>query len=101
MAAGVELMRMVGVMVVVRRRGSRRWRQSFWKNVRTKRTMRTKPVGRWVIGIIVSKAWPAYRVCEGIGILSAEGNATTVARHSDGMGGGGNGHGIWIQIVCT
>jgi hypothetical protein len=101
MTAGGELMRMVGVMVVVRRRGSRRWRQSFWKNVRTKRTMRTKPVGRWVIGIIVSKAWPAYRVCEGIGILSAEGNAATVARHGDVMGGGGNGHGIWIQIVCT
>jgi hypothetical protein len=68
------------------------WRQSFWKNVRTKRTMRTKPVGRWVIGIIVSNAWPAYRVCEGIETLSAEGNAATVARHGDGMGEG-DGHG--------
>jgi hypothetical protein len=58
------------------------------------RTMRTKPAGRWVIGIIVSKARPAYRVCEGIGILSAEGNAATVARHGDGMGREGDGHGI-------
>jgi hypothetical protein len=94
-------MRMVGVMVVVRRRGSLRWRQSFWKNVRNPRTMRTKPVGRWVIGIIVSKAWPAYRVCEGIGILSAEGNAATVGRQGDGMGREGDGHGIWIQIMCS
>jgi hypothetical protein len=58
------------------------------------RTMRTKQAGRWVIGIIVSKARPAYRVCEGIGILSAEGNAATVARHGDGMGREGDGHGI-------
>jgi hypothetical protein len=84
-------MRTVGVMVVVRRRGSPRWRQSFWKNVRAKRA---KPVGRWVIGIIVSKARPAYRVCAGIGILSAEGNAATVARHGDGRGREGDGHGI-------
>jgi hypothetical protein len=87
MAAGGELMRMVGVMVAVRRRGSR-WRQSFWKNVRT------KPVGRRVIEITVSKAWPAYPVCEDVGILSAEGNAATVARHGDGMGREGDGHGI-------
>jgi hypothetical protein len=101
MTVGGELVRMVGVMVVVRRRGSRRRRQSFWKNVRMKRTMRTKPVGRRVIGTILSKAWPAYRVCEGIGILSAEGNAATVGRQGDGMGREGDGHGIWIQIVCT
>ena len=65
---------------------------------------KTCALSRWaarVIGTILSKAWPAYRVCEGIGILSVEGNAATVARHGDGMGGGGDGHGIWIQIVCT
>jgi hypothetical protein len=67
---------------------------AFGKTLRNQRTLRTKPVGRWVIGIIVSKARPAYRVCEGIGILSAEGNAATVARHGDGMGREGNGHGI-------
>jgi hypothetical protein len=99
--AGGELMGMVGVMVVVRRRGRFRWRQSFWKNVRTQRTLRAKPVGRWGIGIIVSKAWPAYRVCEGTGILPAEGNAATVARPGDGRCREGDGHGIWIQIVCT
>ena len=87
-------MRMVGVMVVVRWRGSLRWQQSFWKNARNQRIMRTKPVGRWVIGIIVSKARPAYPVCEDVGILSAEGNAATVARHGDGMGREGDGHGI-------
>ena len=66
-----------------------------------KRAMRTKPVGRRVIGIIVNKAWPAYRVCEGMGILFAEENAATVGRQGDGMGLEGDGHGIWIQIVCT
>ena len=94
-------MRMVGVMVVVRWRGSLRWQQSFCNNAHNQRTMRTNPVGRWVIGIIVSKAWPAYGVCEGIETLSAEGNAARVARHGDGMGREGDGHGIWIQIVCT
>jgi hypothetical protein len=68
--------------------------KAFGKNVRTKRTMRTKPVGRWVIGIIVSKAWPAYRVCEGVETLSAQGNAATVARHGDGRCREGDGHGI-------
>jgi hypothetical protein len=87
-------MRVVGVMVMVRWRGSLRWQQSFWKNARNQRIMRTKPVGRWVIGIIVSNAWPADRLCEGIGILSAEGNAATVARHGDGRGREGDGHGI-------
>ena len=52
------------------------------------------------MGIIVSKAWPAYRVCEGIETLSAEGNAATVARHGDGMGREGDGHGIWIQLCA-
>src|SRR4051794_4700531 len=94
-------MRMVGGMAVVRRRGSLRWRQRFWKDLRTQGTMGTKPVARWVIGIIVSKARPAYRVCEGIGIRSAEGNAATVARHGDGGGREGDGHGIKIQIRCT
>jgi len=90
MAAGGELMRMVGVMVLVRRRDSLRWRQSPWKNVHTQRT---KPVGRRVIRIIVSRAWPAYQACEGMGVLSAEGNAALVVRHGDGMGRG-DGHGI-------
>jgi hypothetical protein len=53
------------------------------------------------MGIIVSKAWPAYRVCEGIETLSAEENAATVGRQGNGLGREGDGHGIWIQLCAV
>jgi hypothetical protein len=69
-------------------------RESFWKNVRTKRTMRTKPVGRGLMGRMRSAVRAACQVCAGIGILSAEENAAMAASRSDGIDREGNGHGI-------
>jgi hypothetical protein len=65
--------------------------ESFWKNVRTKRTKRTKPV---VMGKMRSVLRPACQVGVCIGILSAEENAAVAAGRSEGMEREGNGHGI-------
>jgi hypothetical protein len=78
--------------------GSEMWRapagESFWKNVRTKRTMRTKPVGRGLMGRMRSAVRRACQVCACIGILSAEENAAVAAGRSEGMERERNGHGI-------
>jgi hypothetical protein len=78
--------------------GSEVWRpparKSFCRNVRTKRTKRTKPVGRGLMGRKRNAVRPACQVCAGIGILSAEENAAMAAGRSDGMDREGNGHGI-------
>jgi hypothetical protein len=85
--------------------GSEVWRpparENLCKNVRTKRTKRTKPVGRGLMERMRSTARPACQVSAGMGILSAEEDAAMAAGRGDGMGGEGNGHGIWIQIVCS
>jgi hypothetical protein len=77
--------------------GSEVWRpparESFCRNVRTKRTKRTNPVGRGLMGRR-NAVRPAYQVCAGIGILSAEENAAMAAGRSDGMDREGKGHGI-------
>ena len=78
--------------------GSEVWRpparESFCRNVRTKRTKRTNPVGRGLMERMRSTVRPACQVCAGIGILSAEENAAMAAGRSDGMDREGNGHGI-------
>jgi hypothetical protein len=78
--------------------GSEVWpppaRESFCRNVRTKRTKRTKPVGRGLMGRMRNAVRPASQVCAGIGIMSAEENAAMAAGRSDGMDRKGNGHGI-------
>jgi hypothetical protein len=66
-------------------------RESFCRNVRTKRT---KPVGRGLMGRMRNAVRPACQVCVGIGILSAEENAAMAVGRSDGMDREGNGHGI-------
>ena len=78
--------------------GSEVWRppawESFCRNVRTKRTKRTNPVGRGLMERMRSTVRPACQVCEGIEIMSAEENAAMAAGRSDGMDREGNGHGI-------
>jgi hypothetical protein len=78
--------------------GSEVWpppaRESFCRNVRTKRTKRTKPVGRGLMGRMRNAVRPASQVCAGIGIMSAEENAAMAAGRSDGMDRKGNDHGI-------
>jgi hypothetical protein len=85
--------------------GSEVWRpparESFCRNVRIKRTKRTKPVSRGLMESMRSTARPVCQVCEGIEILSAEENAAMAAGCGDGMGREGNGHGIWIQFACS
>ena len=66
----------------------------LWKNVRTKRTMRTKPVARGLMGRMRSAVRPACQVYAGMGILSAEENAAVGAGCRDGMDREGNGHGV-------
>jgi hypothetical protein len=69
-------------------------RESFCRNVRTKRTKRTNPVRRGLMERMRSMVRPACQVCEGIEIVSAEENAAMAAGRGDGMGREGNGHGI-------
>jgi hypothetical protein len=55
------------------------------KNVRTKRTMRTKPAGRVVMEIMPGNTRPGCRVSEDLAVLSAEGSGGTVVRSIGGM----------------
>jgi hypothetical protein len=69
-------------------------REGFRRNVRIKRTKRTKPVGRGLMERMRSSVRPVSQVCAGVGIVSAEENAAVAAGRGDGMGREGNGHGV-------
>jgi hypothetical protein len=78
--------------------GSEVWqppaRERFRRNMRIKRTKRTKSVGKGLMGRMRSAVRPACQVCEGIGILTAEEDVVPASSRSDGIDREGNGHGI-------
>jgi hypothetical protein len=61
-------------------------REGSRRNMRIKRTKRTKSVGKRLMDGKRSTAWPACRVCAGTEIVSAEEHAAVSAGRGDGMG---------------
>jgi hypothetical protein len=69
-------------------------REGSRRNMRIKRTKRTKSVGKGLMERIRSTAGGGCRVCAGIEGVSAEENAAVAAGRGGGMGREGNGHDI-------